>query len=81
MASTLAEFRAERDAALQNTDCLYLGDLQEKLNLNEGSIATLDIYRQELRDATVGVTDDNVSDAALPKPVDPLIAAFLKIEL
>ena len=81
MASTLNEFRTERDAALQATDCLYLSDLQEKLNLDEGSIATLDIYRQQLRDATDGVTDDNASDAVLPKPVDPSIAAFLKIDI
>ena len=81
MANTLNEFRAERDAALQATDCLYLADVQKKLELNEGSISTLDIYRQQLRDATNGVTDDNASDAVLPKPVDPTIAAFLKIEL
>tara|TARA_B100000530_G_C15920651_1_gene473031 strand:+ start:1283 stop:1531 length:249 start_codon:yes stop_codon:yes gene_type:complete len=81
MATTLNEFRAERDAALQASDCLYLADVQEKLKLNDGSIATLDIYRQQLRDATTGVTDDNASDAVLPKPVDPTIAAFLKIDL
>tara|TARA_B100000405_G_C16687083_1_gene411461 strand:- start:483 stop:728 length:246 start_codon:yes stop_codon:yes gene_type:complete len=81
MANTLEEFRAERDAALQASDCLYLADVQKKLELNEGSISTLDIYRQQLRDATTGVTDDNASDAVLPKPVDPSIAAFLKIEL
>ena len=81
MANTLNEFRAERDAAFQSTDCLYLADVQKKLELNEGSISTLDIYRQQLRDATNGVTDDNASDAVLPKPVDPTIAAFLKIEL
>ena len=81
MANTLNEFRAERDAALQATDCLYLADVQKKLELNEGSISTLDIYRQQLRDATNGITDDNASDAVLPKPVDPTIAAFLKIEL
>ena len=81
MASTLNEFRAERDAALQATDCLYLPDLQEQLNLDDSSLSTLDIYRQQLRDATTGVTDDNASEAALPKPVDPSIAAFLKIEL
>ena len=81
MANTLDEFRAERDAALQATDCLYLPDVQEKLGLEDGSIATLDIYRQQLRDATTGVTDDNASDAVLPKPVDPQIAAFLKIDI
>ena len=81
MANTLDGFRAERDAALQATDCLYLPDVQEKLGLEDGNIATLDIYRQQLRDATTGVTDDNASDAVLPKPVDPTIAAFLKIEL
>lgn len=81
MANTLAEFRNERDAALQASDCIYLADVQKKLELNEGSISTLDIYRQQLRDATTGVTDDNASDAVLPKPVDPSIAAFLKIEL
>jgi len=66
---------------LQATDCLYLADVQKKLELNDGSIATLDIYRQELRDATTGVTDDNASDAVLPKPIDPQIAAFLKIDI
>ena len=81
MANTLDEFRAERDAALQASDCLYLADVQEKLELNDGSIATLDIYRQQLRDATTGVTDDNAVDAVLPKPVDPTIAAFLKIDI
>lgn len=81
MANTLDEFRAERDAALQASDCLYLADVQEKLELNDGSIATLNIYRQQLRDATTGVTDDNASDAVLPKPVDPSIAAFLKIDI
>ena len=81
MANTLDEFRAERDAALQASDCLYLADVQEKLGLEDSNIATLDIYRQQLRDATTGVTDDNASDAVLPKPVDPTIAAFLKIEL
>ena len=81
MANTLSEFRTERDAALQASDCLYLADVQEKFNLNEGSIATLDIYRQQLRDCTEGVTDDNASDAVLPKPVDPSIAAFLKIDI
>ena len=81
MANTLDELRSERDAALQASDCLYLADVQKKLELNEGSISTLDIYRQQLRDATTGVTDDNASDAVLPKPVDPSIAAFLKIEL
>ena len=81
MANTLDEFRAERDAALQASDCLYLADVQEKLELNDGSIATLNIYRQQLRDATTGVTDDNASDAVLPKPVDPYIAAFLKIDI
>ena len=81
MANTLDEFRAERDAALQASDCLYLADVQEKLELNDGSIATLNIYRQQLRDATTGVTDDNASDAVLPKPVDPQIAAFLKIDI
>jgi hypothetical protein len=81
MADTLAEFRSERDTALQSTDCLYLPDLQEKLNLNEASLATLDIYRQQLRDSTTGVTDDNASDAVLPKPVDPTIATFLKIDI
>jgi len=81
MANTLEEFRTERDAALQATDCLYLADVQKKLELNDGSIATLDIYRQELRDATTGVTDDNASDAVLPKPIDPQIAAFLKIDI
>ena len=81
MANTLEEFRTERDAALQSSDCLYLADVQKKLQLDEGSISTLDIYRQQLRDATTGVTDDNASDAVLPKPVDPTIAAFLKIEL
>lgn len=81
MANTLDEFRSERNAALQASDCLYLSDVQQKLELDEGSIATLDIYRQELRDATTGVTDDNASDAVLPKPVDPQIAAFLKIDI
>ncbi|OUW92834.1 MAG: hypothetical protein CBD88_08020 [Flavobacteriales bacterium TMED228] len=81
MANTLNEFRSERDAALQASDCLYLPDLQEQLNLDDASLSTLDIYRQQLRDATEGVTDDNAADAALPKPVDPSIAAFLKIEL
>lgn len=81
MATTLNEFRAERDAALQASDCLYLADVQEKLELNDGSIATLAIYRQQLRDCTEGVTDDNASEAVLPKPVDPSIAAFLKIDL
>mgnify|MGYP001287239802 FL=1 len=81
MANTLDEFRAERDAALQASDCLYLADVQEKLELNDGSIATLNIYRQQLRDATTGVTDDNAADAVLPKPVDPTIAAFLKIDI
>ena len=81
MANTLAEFRTERDAALQATDCLYLPDLQEQLNLDEGSLSTLDIYRQQLRDCTEGVTDDNAADAVLPKPVDPFIAAFLKIDI
>ena len=81
MANTLNEFRSERDAALQASDCLYLPDLQEQLNLDDSSLSTLDIYRQQLRDATTGVTDDNASEAALPKPVDPSIAAFLKIEL
>jgi hypothetical protein len=81
MANTLDEFRAERDAALQATDCLYLPDVQKKLELNEGSIATLDIYRMQLRDCTEGVTDDNASEAVLPKPVDPTIAAFLKIDI
>jgi len=81
MANTLDEFRAERDAALQATDCLYLSDVQEKLGLEDGNIATLDIYRQQLRDATTGVTDDNAADAVLPKPVDPSIAAFLKIDI
>tara|TARA_A100001037_G_scaffold106869_1_gene97185 strand:- start:111 stop:359 length:249 start_codon:yes stop_codon:yes gene_type:complete len=81
MANTLEEFRTERDAALQASDCLYLADVQEKLELNEGSIATLNIYRQQLRDATTGVTDDNAADAVLPKPVDPSIAAFLKIDI
>ena len=81
MANTLDEFRSERDAALQASDCLYLADVQEKLELNDGSIATLNIYRQQLRDATTGVTDDNASDAVLPKPVDPYIAAFLKIDI
>ena len=81
MANTLDEFRNERDAALAASDCLYLADVQKKLELNEGSISTLDIYRQQLRDATTGVTDDNASDAVLPKPVDPTIAAFLKIDL
>tara|TARA_B100000405_G_scaffold83504_1_gene57784 strand:- start:1254 stop:1502 length:249 start_codon:yes stop_codon:yes gene_type:complete len=81
MANTLDEFRSERDAALAASDCLYLPDVQKKLQLVEGSISTLDIYRQELRDATTGVTDDNASDAVLPKPVDPTIAAFLKIDI
>ena len=81
MATTLNEFRAERDAALQASDCLYLPDVQEKLSLTDGSIATLDIYRMQLRDCTEGVTDDNASEAVLPKPVDPTIAAFLKIDL
>ena len=81
MASTLNEFRAERDAALQASDCLYLPDLQKQLNLDEASLSTLDIYRQQLRDATEGVTDDNASEAVLPKPVDPFIAAFLKIDI
>ena len=81
MANTLDEFRAERDAALQASDCLYLADVQENLELNDGSIATLDIYRQQLRVCTEGVTDDNASEAILPKPVDPTIAAFLKIDI
>tara|TARA_Y100000996_G_scaffold335018_1_gene271473 strand:+ start:15842 stop:16090 length:249 start_codon:yes stop_codon:yes gene_type:complete len=81
MANNLDEFRVERNAALQATDCLYLSDLQETLNLDEASLATLDIYRQQLRDATEGVTDDNASEAVLPKPVDPFIAAFLKIDI
>ena len=81
MSNTIDVFRAERDAALQASDCLYLADVQEKLELNDGSIATLNIYRQQLRDATTGVTDDNASDAVLPKPVDPQIAAFLKIDI
>ena len=81
MANTLDEFRAERDAALQASDCLYLADVQENLELNDVSIATLDIYRQQLRDCTEGVTDDNASEAILPKPVDPTIAAFLKIDI
>ena len=34
MASTLNEFRAERDAALQASDCIYLADVQEKLKLD-----------------------------------------------
>ena len=79
MASTLDEFRAERDAALQTTDCIYSPDLIQ--NYDEAAIATLDIYRQQLRDATDGVTDDNAKDAVLPKPVDPNIAAFLKIDI
>ena len=81
MANTLAEFRTERDAALQASDCIYLADVQEKLKLDDGSISTLEIYRQQLRDCTEGVTDDNAADAALPKPVDPSIAAFLKIDI
>lgn len=79
MASTLAEFRTERDAALQATDCIYSPDLIK--NYDESAITSLDIYREELRNATSGVTDDNASDAVLPKPVDPTIAAFLKITL
>ena len=79
MANTLAEFRTERDVALQATDCIYSPDLIK--NYGEDAIATLDVYRQQLRDATDGVTDDNASDAVLPKPVDPNIAAFLKIEI
>jgi len=79
MASTLNELRAERDAALQTTDCIYSPDLIR--NYDEAAIATLDIYRQELRDVTNGVTDENVSDVVLPKPADPNIAAFLKIDI
>tara|TARA_E500000081_G_scaffold134065_1_gene146187 strand:- start:329 stop:571 length:243 start_codon:yes stop_codon:yes gene_type:complete len=79
MASTLAELRTERDAALQATDCIYSPDLIK--NYDEGAIATLDIYRQELRDVTNGVTDENVGDVVLPKPVDPNIAAFLQIDI
>ena len=32
MATTLNEFRAERDAALQASDCIYLPDVQEKID-------------------------------------------------
>ena len=81
MATTLNEFRAERDAALQASDCIYLPDVQEKIGLTDGGKSILAIYRQQLRDATDGVTDENASDAVLPKPHDPQIAAFLKIEL
>ena len=56
MANTLAEFRTERDVALQATDCIYSPDLIK--NYGEDAIATLDVYRQQLRDATDGVTDD-----------------------
>lgn len=81
MATTLNEFRAERDAALQASDCIYLPDVQEKIGLTDGGRAILAIYRQQLRDATDGVTDENASDAVLPKPHDPHIAAFLKIDI
>ena len=79
MASTLAELRTERDVALRATDCIYSPDLIK--NYSEEAIATLEIYRQELRDVTNDVTDENVSDVVLPKPVDPNIAAFLKIDI
>lgn len=79
MASTLDEFRSERDVALKATDCIFSPDLIGQFN--DGAIATLHIYRQQLRDATDGVTDENASDAVLPKPVDPFIAAFLKIDI
>jgi len=79
MADTLAEFRTERDAALQSTDCIYSPDLIK--NYDEAAIASLEIYRQQLRDAPDGVTDENASDAVLPKPADPFIAAFLNIDI
>jgi len=78
MASTLAEFREERDAALKKTDCIYRPDIIK--NFDEGELAGFEIYCQQLRDATEGVTDENSSDATLPSPCCPRIAEFLKIE-
>ena len=79
MADTLEEFRTERDAALVKTDCCYCPDLVERFE--DGFMDALRIYRRDLRDATEGVTDENASEAVLPKPIDIGLALFLKIDI
>lgn len=75
--NTIDELRAARDAALQKTDFLFRPDVE----LTEGDYALLLMYSKELRDTTVGVTDENVSDVILPLPKSPVIANLLKVDV
>ena len=75
--NTIDELRAAIDVALQKTDFLFRPDIE----LTEGDYTLLLMYSKELRDTTVGVTDENVSDVILPLPKSPILANLLKVDV
>lgn len=69
--SNISDLRAARDAALKDSDFWLLTDSPIKKDLREVSEAVIKIYRQQLRDITVGVTTSNVGSVELPTLVLP----------
>ena len=64
--TTIAQLRTARDEALKESDYWMLPDSPIKSEFKVASIAIIKIYRQQLRDITVGVTTSNVGDVELP---------------
>ena len=62
--NTLEELRTARNTKLAETDWIFLSDSPR--SRNEVYYELLKVYRQQLRDITRGVTDDNVAEVELP---------------
>ena len=62
--SSLSDLRTARDAQLASTDYLLLPDNQDRLN--SAYVELIKIHRQQLRDITRGVTEENVDTVTLP---------------
>ena len=62
--SSLSDLRTARDAQLASTDYLLLPDNQDRFN--SAYVELIKIHRQQLRDITSGVTEENVDTVTLP---------------
>jgi|TARA_B110000014_G_scaffold233142_1_gene196282 hypothetical protein len=79
--SNLSDLRTARDAALKDSDFWVLPDSPINPEFREVSDTAIKLYRQQLRDITVGVTDTKsesegtsltfVEDVELPSLVFP----------
>ena len=75
--NTIDELRAARNAALQKTDFIFRPDI----HIDEGDMALLLLYCQDLRDITEGVDENNIGDVVLPLPKSPILANLLKCDV